>query len=121
MKPGITEFRRQLAEQLVTKEVTIVQDLGPIPRKRLHAFIKPEGPGRKPRRPCQGCYQDLRKTMGSRDADRKVRRIAIESPEDPVRVVIKILEKAWVVEMLIEKLEESQSSAMIAPTSQHSV
>ncbi|KAK9739763.1 hypothetical protein QE152_g8718 [Popillia japonica] len=86
IKPGITEFRRQLAEQLVTKEVTIVQDLGPIPRKRLHAFIKPEGPGRKPRRSCQGCYQDLRKTMGSRDADRKVRRIAIfcnDCPDKP--------------------------------------
>lgn len=55
---------------------TMKDSLHPRPyRKNQHTFIKPEGPGRKKRRPCIRCYRTLRLTMPSREADKKVRRI----------------------------------------------
>ncbi|XP_066252466.1 piggyBac transposable element-derived protein 4-like [Euwallacea similis] len=71
-KIGIFQFRKELAESLASRK-DVVQV--PLARKRIHTFIKPEGPGRKKRKPCKGCYQNLRETLTSREADKKVRRV----------------------------------------------
>lgn len=71
-KLGIFEFRKELAEKLAKSNEGIQL---PLSRKRVHTFIKPEGPGRKKRKPCKGCYDNLRKALKSREADKKVRRV----------------------------------------------
>lgn len=73
-KLGVTEFRRQLSNDLVELAEDI-ENIPPNPKKRTHTFIKPEGPGVKKRKPCKGCYKKLRETLSSREADKKVRRI----------------------------------------------
>lgn len=69
------EFRKQLAEQLVESngEQNIHRPVL-VPKNRRHTFIKPDGPGRKRRKPCRGCYQKLRQT-NSRESDKRVRRV----------------------------------------------
>ncbi|CAH1969818.1 unnamed protein product [Acanthoscelides obtectus] len=70
-KLSIMEFRKQLAKDLVIEQAEVPKQ--PVPsRKRQHTFVKPEGPGRKKKRPCTGCYKKLRITMTSREADKKV-------------------------------------------------
>ncbi|CAH1972725.1 unnamed protein product [Acanthoscelides obtectus] len=72
-KLSIMEFRTQLAKDLIIEQAEVPKQ--PVPsRKRQRTFVKPEGPGRKKRRPCTGCYKKLRITMTSREADKKVRR-----------------------------------------------
>lgn len=77
-KLGIAEFRKQLAELLMkpqpeTPELIVRPGT---PKKRPHTFTKPEGPGRKKRKVCRGCYKQLRETGStSREADKKVRRV----------------------------------------------
>uniref|UniRef100_T1I3L1 DDE_Tnp_1_7 domain-containing protein n=1 Tax=Rhodnius prolixus TaxID=13249 RepID=T1I3L1_RHOPR len=70
-KIGITEFRRILTHSLAENKL---EDKSPS-NKRAHTFIKPEGPGRKKRKACVGCYKLLCETMSSREADKQVRRI----------------------------------------------
>lgn len=83
-KLGIMEFRTQLAKDLVTEQAEdLPQQVPSSSRKRQHTFIKPEGPGRKKRKPCTGCYQTLRATMSSREADKKVRRVISYCDECP--------------------------------------
>lgn len=77
-KLGITEFRRKLADELISTSTNEpVRDVGPaqVPKKRTHTFVKPEGPGRKKKKVCTSCYRTLRNTLSSREADRKVRRV----------------------------------------------
>lgn len=81
-KLGIMEFRTQLAKDLVAEQTEDQPQPGPS-RKRQHTFVKPEGPGRKKRKPCAGCYKKLRITMTSREADKKVRRIISYCDECP--------------------------------------
>lgn len=71
-KLGIFEFCKELAESLAKSQDVIEV---PLSRKRVHTFVKPEGPGRKKRKPCKGCYESLRTTLSSREADKKVRRV----------------------------------------------
>lgn len=78
-KLGITDFRRQLAESLVA----VPEEEGRAPRKRVHTFTKPSGPGRKKRKACKGCYETLRKTLPSREADKKVRKVTSYCPDCP--------------------------------------
>ncbi|KAI4465563.1 piggybac transposable element-derived protein 4 [Holotrichia oblita] len=76
IKMSILEFRKQLAEQLVAfNEEESSHRPALVPKKRRHTFIKPEGPGRKRRKPCRGCYQKLRETFSSRESDKRVRRV----------------------------------------------
>lgn len=57
-KLGIMQFRRQLAKELIYQPVEDREQPTPMQtaptRKRPHTFIKPEGPGRKKRKPCTG-------------------------------------------------------------------
>lgn len=82
-KVGILEFRTQLAEKLASYEETIERPIEVAPRKRTHTFVKPDGPGRKKRKSCKGCYTSLRKTLSSREADKKVRRVTSFCNECP--------------------------------------
>ncbi|KAJ8967943.1 hypothetical protein NQ314_002559 [Rhamnusium bicolor] len=52
-----------------------MKNIPPNPRKRVHTFIKPEVPGKKKMRPCKRCYNKLRETVSSREADKKVRHV----------------------------------------------
>lgn len=82
-KLGITEFRKHLAETIIVTKTPAEK----IPlRKRVHTFVKPEGAGRKKRKVCRGCYMELRKSMTSREADKKVRRVisfCSDCPDSP--------------------------------------
>lgn len=84
-KLGITEFRRQLAEDLINSQPKIRNDESKrdAPKRRLHTFVKPDGPGRKKRKVCRGCYNKLRATLTSREADRKVKRVISFCKECP--------------------------------------
>ena len=74
-KLGITEFRRELAENLIEDKSETATNYGQPPKKRAHTLKKPEGPGRKRRKNCKGCYQELRKTLSSKEADKRVRKV----------------------------------------------
>ncbi|KAI4455792.1 piggybac transposable element-derived protein 4 [Holotrichia oblita] len=71
-KYSITNFRKLLAKALTEDDI----ELQTITSKRLvHTFIKPEGPGRKKRKMCVGCYAKFRKEMPREEADKRARRI----------------------------------------------
>ncbi|KAI4468063.1 hypothetical protein MML48_2g00013707 [Holotrichia oblita] len=70
-KLSITEFRRELAYSLVQPPEKFN-----LTKKRIHTFTKPEGPGRKRRKPCKGCWQNLKVcSLGYRDIVKEVRRV----------------------------------------------
>lgn len=73
-KISITNFRSNLAEAL-SNNANSSRSERSVNKRRSHTFIKPEGPGRKQRKMCKGCYKSLRETMTSREADKKVRRV----------------------------------------------
>ncbi|VEN43200.1 unnamed protein product [Callosobruchus maculatus] len=79
-KVGIVAFRRQLAEELLSvkeqrEEVQGRREESTKGKRRLHTLVKPDGPGRKKRKVCKGCYDTLRETLTSREADKRVKRI----------------------------------------------
>lgn len=82
-KLSITQFRRKLIRELIeppTKENTSV------PKRTIHTFVKPSGPGRKKRKMCKGCYQELRLIRGCREAKNKVTKVTSfcnECPNQP--------------------------------------
>jgi hypothetical protein len=69
---SITDFRKNLAKSLARIEEVCST---PSTKRNAHTFVKPEGSGRKKRNMCRGCYNNLRKTMSSKDAAKKVRRV----------------------------------------------
>lgn len=79
-KMSITNFRKTLAEQLSESPTTVPETSS---RKRVHTFVKPTGPGRKKRKICKGCYQNLRATISSREANKKVSKVTSFCEECP--------------------------------------
>lgn len=71
-KVSITEFRISLAKQLAKVSTKTSE---PTRKRSIHTFIKPTGSGRKKRKMCQGCYQNLRLTSNSREANKKVSKV----------------------------------------------
>lgn len=71
-KLSITEFRRKLARELA--EPPLKRNTS-VPKRTVHTFVKPSGPGRKKRKMCKGCYEKLRETLESRQAKNKVTKV----------------------------------------------
>ncbi|XP_071056471.1 piggyBac transposable element-derived protein 4-like [Onthophagus taurus] len=69
------QFRENLAMSLVDQdsEHTVKSTCTP---KRVHTFAYEQGPGRKRRRNCVGCYKKLRATLSSKEADKKVTKVS---------------------------------------------
>lgn len=75
-KLSITEFRKRLAQELVlTTLAEPKEDSTTTPKRLAHTFVKPSGPGRKQRKQCQGCYQELRKNYSSRESTNLVTKV----------------------------------------------
>lgn len=71
-KMSITQFRKILAEQLVDSPKTNTENSS---KRHVHTFVKPLGPGRKKRKICKPCYQELRRTLSSKEANKKVSKV----------------------------------------------
>lgn len=72
-KLSITEFRRVLARELIACPAR--QEETTTPKRVLHTFMKPTGSGKKRRRQCQGCYNELRKSHSSKEASKLVTKV----------------------------------------------
>lgn len=74
-KMSLLSFREKLALQLSNfKDTVPVAVLDNISKKK-HSLKREEGLGKKRRRNCVGCYQKLRITMKSKEADKKVTKV----------------------------------------------
>lgn len=66
-KLTMREFRESICKDLLSKECE-----RPRTPKRIHSLTEN---GENKRRKCKGCYQQLRRTMGSREADNKTKKV----------------------------------------------
>lgn len=62
-----------LATELITPSTSEIENI--TPKRKAHTFVKPSGPGRKKRKMCQGCYKELRLTLNSHEASKKVTKV----------------------------------------------
>nr|CAH7746886.1 unnamed protein product [Callosobruchus chinensis] len=68
------QFRQQLAFSLTETKTENNASTIQAP-KRIHTLETETGLGKKRRRNCVGCYQKLRATLSSREADKKVQKV----------------------------------------------
>lgn len=71
---SMLQFRENLAIALVDQDSDRSVRSACTP-KRVHTFAFEQGPGRKRRRNCVGCYKKLRLTLSSKEADKKVTKV----------------------------------------------
>jgi hypothetical protein len=74
-KMPMLKFRELIARSLMGVDVPQRQTLTPPSKKRPHALGKSEGEGKKKRRRCKGCYEKIRRSSSSREADRKTKTV----------------------------------------------
>ncbi|XP_054259553.1 uncharacterized protein LOC128984274 [Macrosteles quadrilineatus] len=75
-KMPMLKFRESVALSLMGLDEAPVRHMTPPQRKRpAHSLCKSEGEGKKKRRHCRGCYEKLRKTSSSREADKKTKTV----------------------------------------------
>lgn len=70
-KLSILDFRVSICKSFAEGETEVPRPRTP---KRIHTLIQ-SGPENKKRKKCTGCYKNLRQTMTSREADKKVKRV----------------------------------------------
>nr|CAH7746879.1 unnamed protein product [Callosobruchus chinensis] len=71
---NMLQFRQQLAFSLTETKTENNASTIQAP-KRIHTLETETGLGKKRRRNCVGCYQKLRATLSSREADKKVQKV----------------------------------------------
>nr|CAH7765205.1 unnamed protein product [Callosobruchus chinensis] len=71
---NMLQFRQQLAFSLTETKTENNASTIQAP-KRIHTLEMETGLGKKRRRNCVGCYQKLRATLSSREADKKVQKV----------------------------------------------
>lgn len=75
-KIPMLKFRESVARSLMgLDEAPVRQCVTPPHRKRSHSLSKSEGEGKKKRRRCRGCYEKIRQTSSSREADKKTKTV----------------------------------------------